>query len=173
MYLAKPILTSYSPPATTGAVEEEGYWRSFARFGLMSFIFGFYDNFIMVTAGEGIESMFGPALRRVVADPETQTFAAAGLGNTVSDAFGVGVADRVVGGLAKIGGPVFGILEPKGIANPDGAFWGNLLGITGGCLAGLGTALAARWAGYIGSAVGIPAVLLYASTLPQQPQQMA
>ncbi len=175
MYLSAPRLSSIpteSPSvSTTGVVYPESFLRSFARFGLMSFIFGFYDNFIMIAAGEGIDQMLGPTLSKITTSSETQMFAAAGLGNTLSDAFGVAVADRVVGGLGKIGGPVFGILRPKGMANDDGAFWGKFIGITAGCLVGMGTALTSKWVGYVGSAVAIPAVLLYAETLPDIPNQ--
>lgn len=163
MYFTAPPLTM--PTVGQQATPPEGWGRSFWRFGLANFIFGFYDNFIMVAAGEQIDSMFGSALGQVVKNPETQTFAAAGLGNTLSDAFGVGIADRLVSGLARMGGPME-ILQPKGIANDDGAFWGKLTGITTGCLAGLVTALAAQPAGWIGSIVGIPAVLLYSASLP-------
>ncbi len=175
MYLLSAPPLSSIPTAsvvpTIGAPLPESFWRSFARFGFTSFIFGFYDNFIMIAAGEGINQSFGPALRKITTSQETQTLAAAGLGNTLSDAFGVGVADRVVGGLGKIGGPVLGVLRPIGLANGDGAFWGKLVGITTGCLVGMGTALTSKWVGYMVSAIGIPLVLGYAATLPDIPPE--
>ena len=45
--------------------------------------FGFLDNFIMIVAGESIETFFGTTL-------VISTMAAAALGNTLSDVFGIG-----------------------------------------------------------------------------------
>ena len=45
--------------------------------------FGFLDNFIMIVAGESIETFLGASL-------VISTMAAAALGNTLSDVFGIG-----------------------------------------------------------------------------------
>lgn len=50
--------------------------------------FGFVDNFVMLTAGEGIEARFGLAFG-------LSTLAAAGLGNLLSDVAGLGLADVI------------------------------------------------------------------------------
>ncbi len=50
--------------------------------------FGFIDNFIMLIAGDAIDETFGKAL-------VISTFAAAALGNWVSDVLGLGLASSI------------------------------------------------------------------------------
>lgn len=50
--------------------------------------FGFLDNFFMIIAGDYIESMIGAYIC-------ISTMAAAALGNTISDVFGLGLASYV------------------------------------------------------------------------------
>jgi hypothetical protein len=50
--------------------------------------FGFLDNFIMLVAGEEIDSAFGVRLG-------LSTLASAGLGNLVADVIGVGAANGI------------------------------------------------------------------------------
>ena len=58
--------------------------------------FGFCDNAIMLTAGEGIESSLGVAFG-------ITTLAAAGLGNLISDVVGLGLADTIEAHARRLG----------------------------------------------------------------------
>jgi hypothetical protein len=60
---------------------------SLAR-GLPFIGFGFVDNFVMIVAGEMIETYIGFFL-------PISTMAAAGLGNAISDVFGIGLAHHI------------------------------------------------------------------------------
>lgn len=58
--------------------------------------FGFLDNFIMISAGDYIEHMFGFVFC-------LSTMAAAGLGNTISDVVGIGSAHYIERGCEILG----------------------------------------------------------------------
>lgn len=58
--------------------------------------FGFLDNFIMISAGDYIEHVFGTLFC-------LSTMAAAGLGNTISDVVGIGSAHYIERGCEIIG----------------------------------------------------------------------
>ncbi|CAF2084018.1 unnamed protein product [Rotaria magnacalcarata] len=77
----------------------------FIETGLPYIGFGFVDNFVMLVAGETIETFFGVAFC-------LSTMAAAGLGNAVSDVMGIGLADRIERTCGRFLG-LFGISSPK------------------------------------------------------------
>jgi hypothetical protein len=77
----------------------------FLETGLPYIGFGFVDNFVMLVAGETIETFFGAAFC-------LSTMAAAGLGNAVSDVMGIGLADRIERTCGRFLA-AFGINPPK------------------------------------------------------------
>ncbi|KAK4475272.1 hypothetical protein MN116_002344 [Schistosoma mekongi] len=94
--------------------------------------FGFLDNAIMIVAGEYIDMKFATLLG-------ISTMAAAGLGNLVSDLFGIGLVGYVEKFIEKIG-----ISVPPLTASQlacSSVRWsvaiGRIIGITIGCLLGL------------------------------------
>ncbi|TNN14055.1 Transmembrane protein, partial [Schistosoma japonicum] len=94
--------------------------------------FGFLDNAIMIVAGEYIDMKFSTLLG-------ISTMAAAGLGNLVSDLFGIGLVGYVEKFIEKIG-----ISVPPLTASQlacSSVRWsvatGRIIGITIGCLLGL------------------------------------
>ncbi|XP_020291486.1 uncharacterized protein LOC109858534 isoform X2 [Pseudomyrmex gracilis] len=94
--------------------------------------FGFLDNFIMIVAGDQIESMLN---RRF----PISTMAAAALGNTVSDVIGIGSVHYVEMFAQKVGfeGPK---LTPAQLNLPRAriaANIGRVIGVTIGCLLGM------------------------------------
>ncbi len=72
-------VTSTGPAKPTNS----DLYRLAIQQGLPFVGFGFLDNFIMIVAGESIETFFGTTL-------VISTMAAAALGNTLSDVFGIG-----------------------------------------------------------------------------------
>jgi len=77
----------------------------FLETGLPYIGFGFVDNFVMLVAGETIETFFGATFC-------LSTMAAAGLGNAVSDVMGIGLADRIERTCGRFLA-MFGINPPK------------------------------------------------------------
>ncbi|UJR21915.1 hypothetical protein I4U23_024985 [Adineta vaga] len=77
----------------------------FLETGLPYIGFGFVDNFVMIVAGETIETFLGAAFC-------LSTMAAAALGNAVSDVMGIGLADRIERTCGRFLG-IFGINPPK------------------------------------------------------------
>ncbi|CAF1136928.1 unnamed protein product [Adineta steineri] len=77
----------------------------FLETGLPFIGFGFVDNFVMIVAGETIETFLGAAFC-------ISTMAAAALGNAVSDVMGIGLADRIERTCGRFLG-AFGINPPK------------------------------------------------------------
>jgi hypothetical protein len=71
------ILAQTPPPSTSDL------YKVAIQQGLPFVGFGFLDNFIMIVAGESIETFLGASL-------VISTMAAAALGNTLSDVFGIG-----------------------------------------------------------------------------------
>ncbi|CAH8652493.1 unnamed protein product [Schistosoma guineensis] len=94
--------------------------------------FGFLDNAIMIVAGEYIDVQFATFLG-------ISTMAAAGLGNLVSDLFGIGLVGYVEKFMEKIGISV-PPLSASQLASSS-VRWsiaiGRIVGITTGCLLGL------------------------------------
>ncbi|CAF4344185.1 unnamed protein product, partial [Adineta steineri] len=72
-----------SPTTDTNQILSSQLFVVFLETGLPYIGFGFVDNFVMLVAGETIETFFGAALC-------LSTMAAAGLGNAVSDVIGIG-----------------------------------------------------------------------------------
>ncbi|XP_030555002.1 transmembrane protein 65 isoform X2 [Drosophila novamexicana] len=94
--------------------------------------FGFLDNFIMITAGEYIESSLGHFIT-------LSTMAAAGLGNTISDIMGITMATYVEEGCQLLG-----LKQPRMTpaqfelkSSRRASSWGRIMGITVGCLIGM------------------------------------
>ncbi|CAF1583300.1 unnamed protein product [Adineta ricciae] len=77
----------------------------FIETGLPYIGFGFVDNFVMIVAGETIETFLGAAFC-------LSTMAAAALGNAVSDVMGIGLADRIERTCGRFLS-MFGINPPK------------------------------------------------------------
>jgi hypothetical protein len=102
--------------------------------GLPFIGFGFVDNFVMLTAGEGIEARFGAALG-------LSTLAAAGLGNLLSDVAGLGLADQIE---ARARASAWGAAAPV-LSPADAGRWGvraarvagSVGGVSLGCLLGM------------------------------------
>lgn len=95
--------------------------------------FGFLDNFIMIVAGESIETFLGASL-------VISTMAAAALGNTISDVFGIGSAWYVEYWLARLGMGALPPLTVEQLEMPSSriaANGGRALGVTIGCLLGM------------------------------------
>ncbi|CAH8651768.1 unnamed protein product [Heterobilharzia americana] len=94
--------------------------------------FGFLDNAIMIVAGEYIDLTFSAVLG-------ISTMAAAGLGNLISDLFGIGLVGYVEKFVEKIGISV-PHLSASQLASSS-VRWavaiGRIVGITIGCLLGL------------------------------------
>ncbi|KAH8263420.1 hypothetical protein KR044_008763 [Drosophila immigrans] len=94
--------------------------------------FGFLDNFIMIMAGEYIESYMGHFIT-------VSTMAAAGLGNTISDIIGITTASYVET-LCQL----LGLKQPRMLpqqfelkSSKRASSWGRIIGITLGCLLGM------------------------------------
>lgn len=94
--------------------------------------FGFLDNLIMILAGEYIDHTLGVTL-------SISTMAAAGLGNAISDAFGVGSAWYVEHWIVRFGfhHPHLSLEERALTRVRMGANIGKALGVTVGCLIGM------------------------------------
>ncbi|XP_073944524.1 uncharacterized protein isoform X2 [Choristoneura fumiferana] len=94
--------------------------------------FGFLDNFIMITAGDSIESGMGAFIT-------ISTMAAAALGNTFSDVIGIGSSYYVERAAAMLGmAPP--PLSPVQLDMPVSRRFSNMgrvLGITFGCFLGM------------------------------------
>nr|XP_036215885.1 transmembrane protein 65 isoform X2 [Bactrocera oleae] len=94
--------------------------------------FGFLDNFVMIVAGDSIESIFGAFMC-------ISTMAAAGLGNTVSDILGIGSAYYVERGCEMMGFrlPDLTPVQMEMKSSRHSANLGRIIGITIGCLLGM------------------------------------
>ncbi|XP_012160593.1 transmembrane protein 65 isoform X3 [Ceratitis capitata] len=94
--------------------------------------FGFLDNFVMIVAGDSIESVFGAFMC-------ISTMAAAGLGNTVSDILGIGSAYYVERGCEMMGFrlPDLTPVQMEMKSSRHSANFGRIVGITIGCLLGM------------------------------------
>jgi len=94
--------------------------------------FGFLDNFIMIVAGEYIDASIGASLT-------ISTMAAAALGNTLSDVFGVGSAWYVEASARRLG------MNPPNLTEEQldsksariAVNGGRALGVAIGCILGM------------------------------------
>ena len=94
--------------------------------------FGFADNFIMIMAGESIDSAIGASLH-------LSTMAAAGFGNLASDVVGLGLSNTIEAMASRIGIPESG-LTPEQLVLPQSRrvmASASILGISLGCLLGM------------------------------------
>jgi len=109
--------------------------RTFVKKAVPAGIFGFIDNFIMVTAGQFIDQTVAQQL-------QIGTMAAAGIGNTISDAVGAAGQDQIDSALDKIG---LGEDDVKSLGDEKlekkikrvASLTGSIFGITAGCLLGM------------------------------------
>jgi len=98
--------------------------------------FGIMDNFVMITAGEAIDSTFGVMFG-------LSTMAAAGFGQCVSDVAGVTSGGMVDAAVSKLNLPMHGLstaqldLKPARVATTVG----SALGVLTGCLLGMSVLL--------------------------------
>lgn len=86
--------------------------------------FGFLDNFIMISAGDYIEHVFGTIFC-------LSTMAAAGLGNTISDVVGIGSAHYIERGCEIMGlrPPKLSTIQMEMKISRSCANWVSLLGV--------------------------------------------
>lgn len=108
--------------------------------GVPAMGFGFLDNFIMIAAGNEIDSFFGAALG-------FSTMAAAGLGNLVSDVAGTGFEGVIERNLA-VSQPKLTREQRNSKGYNRSRNWGKVFGIALGCLIGMFPLLIVlpRWA---------------------------
>jgi len=94
--------------------------------------FGFLDNLIMIVAGEYIDASIGATL-------SISTMAAAALGNTLSDVFGVGSAWYVEHWAAKLGisPPALSIEQLDLKSSRIASNAGRAVGVAVGCVIGM------------------------------------
>ncbi|KPJ00213.1 Transmembrane protein 65 [Papilio xuthus] len=94
--------------------------------------FGFLDNFIMIIAGDSIESSMSAYIT-------LSTMAAAALGNTFSDVIGIGSSYYVERGAALLGlgAPALSPVQLDMPVSRRFANMGRVLGITLGCFLGM------------------------------------
>ncbi|XP_077547262.1 transmembrane protein 65 [Haemaphysalis longicornis] len=107
--------------------------RMMALHNALPFVgFGFLDNFIMIVAGDYIDTTIGIGLG-------ISTMAAAGLGNAISDAAGIGSAWYVEKLAVKIGvqAPTLSPAQLEMAATRWSANIGRAVGVFVGCLIGM------------------------------------
>ncbi|XP_075992951.1 uncharacterized protein LOC142987887 [Anticarsia gemmatalis] len=94
--------------------------------------FGFLDNFIMIIAGDSIESSMSAYIT-------LSTMAAAALGNTFSDVIGIGSSYYVerAAALLGLGAPALSPVQLDMPISRRFANMGRVLGITFGCILGM------------------------------------
>jgi len=129
-----------------------------------SFVFGFLDNFIMVICGASLDGVIKAAMG--ITDAATATLVAGGFGNTISDA----VAEYLADAMENAMDDRFGV--PPDIPEDELAglniIWRvlfknpSVVGITLGCLVGLGVGMAVM--GYFGIPI-MGALLSFAGIL--------
>ncbi|KAK9843541.1 hypothetical protein WJX81_008071 [Elliptochloris bilobata] len=99
--------------------------------GLPFIGFGFFDNFIMILAGEEIENQFGAKLG-------LSTLAAAGLGNLLSDICGLGLADQIEAQASRVvPATPLSALQQRMVRTRVAKVGGMTLGVSVGCLLGM------------------------------------
>lgn len=143
-----PTLGDVDPTGTYCPVPEDWFHRKYAEkvpepsrkelvlvviTNAIPFIgFGFLDNFIMIVAGDQIESMLN---RRF----PISTMAAAALGNTVSDVIGIGSVHYVELLAQKVGftPPKLSPIQLNFRKTRLAANMGRVIGVTIGCLIGM------------------------------------
>ncbi|KAL7739266.1 hypothetical protein ACLKA6_008734 [Drosophila palustris] len=125
-WLRKKLVEAAEPP-TAGQL-----YQIFFVNAVPFIAFGFLDNFIMISAGEYIESSLGHFIT-------LSTMAAAGFGNTISDIIGITTASYVEDICQMLG-----LKQPRITAaqfelksSRRASSWGRIIGITLGCLIGM------------------------------------
>lgn len=121
------ILDETTPPPSWDDLNKLAIHQSLPFIG-----FGFLDNLIMIVAGEYIDASIGASLA-------ISTMAAAALGNTISDMFGVGSAWYVEHWAAKLGiNPPNLTLEQLELPmSRIAANGGRAIGVAFGCIIGM------------------------------------
>ncbi|KAF8067250.1 TMEM65 [Scenedesmus sp. PABB004] len=116
--------------------------------GIPFVAFGFFDNMIMITAGEQIDLMFGAKLG-------LSSMAAAGLGNTVADVVGINISHSIESRFKhmKSMAPQLTKAQMKLPQAKRAAWLGCAVGMAVGCL------------------LGLTPLLFYETPPPPQPQQ--
>ncbi|CAG9585897.1 unnamed protein product [Danaus chrysippus] len=129
-----PTLGDVDPTGTYCPVPEDWLKKKYVSLAnSIPFIgFGFLDNFIMIIAGDSIESSMSAYIT-------LSTMAAAALGNTFSDVIGIGSSYYVerAAAMVGLGAPA---LSPVQLDMPTSrrfANMGRVLGITLGCFLGM------------------------------------
>mmetsp|Transcript_6313 Transcript_6313/g.13912 ORF Transcript_6313/g.13912 Transcript_6313/m.13912 type:complete len:268 (+) Transcript_6313:72-875(+) len=113
-------------------------WMVFLASAIPFIGFGFLDNFIMLTAGEEIDTLFGARLG-------LSTLASAGLGNLVADVIGVSAANAIEQGVRRlpfIKDPKLSKFQASMPSTKAAKAIGATLGVMIGCLLGLTPLLA-------------------------------
>lgn len=121
----------------TDLVEEEipknALYRIFAAECLIFTVFGFFDNFIMMTFGDQIDIFCGSLI--------THPMVAAAMGNWISDLFGMGTSERVESTLGKVfPAPRLTATQYTSKKFHNWKYGGRFAGITIGCLLGAAVA---------------------------------
>lgn len=149
--------------AATAATTGSPFWTNFAP----NAVFGFFDNYLMILAGTWIDKQISkryPGAKQM--SPTKLAIIAAGLGNTLSDVFGVSAAEALMGNVFERAYPG---MQPTGapgrkFLNVNSATWGKIAGIATGCLVGLYGGVNAKWL----TAGGFGAFTLYSLGRTQQ-----
>eukprot|EP00043_Microstomoeca_roanoka_P006687 m.64991 g.64991 ORF g.64991 m.64991 type:complete len:347 (-) comp13518_c0_seq1:705-1745(-) len=94
--------------------------------------FGFADNFLMIAAGESIDSAIGASFH-------LSTMAAAGLGNWFSDTIGLGLSNTIEAMASRLGIPEAGLSQEQLLLPQARRVMAaaSMLGITIGCFLGM------------------------------------
>eukprot|EP00736_Rhodelphis_marinus_P001038 Rmarinus@m.21136 len=100
--------------------------------GLPFIGFGFLDNFIMIIAGDYIDHSLGATLG-------ISTMAAAGLGNMISDVFGLGMGNTIEALAIKLGArqPNLTKAQQTMTITKSFAIGGTVVGVCIGCMLGM------------------------------------
>ncbi|GBP32067.1 Transmembrane protein 65 [Eumeta japonica] len=129
-----PTLGDVDPTGTYCPVPEDWLKKKYVCFGnSIPFIgFGFLDNFIMIIAGDSIESGMSAYIT-------LSTMAAAALGNTFSDVIGIGSSYYVerLAAMMGLGTPALSPVQLDMPVSRRFANMGRVIGITVGCFLGM------------------------------------
>ncbi|XP_072170665.1 transmembrane protein 65-like [Diadema setosum] len=131
--IAAGNITSDLPQQPAAPLPTSQQLRLVAFSNALPFIgFGFFDNAIMIIAGDYIDMTIGAAL-------SISTMAAAGMGNMISDVAGIGLAGTVEAAVSRVG-PQVPELTPEQL-DMNRTRWtasiARALGIMVGCLIGM------------------------------------
>lgn len=114
-------------------IPRNALYRIFVAECLIFTVFGFFDNFIMMTFGDQIDIFCGSLI--------THPMVAAAMGNWISDLFGMGTSERVESTLGKVF-PAPRLTAPQYASKKfhNWKYGGRFAGITIGCLLGAAVA---------------------------------